>query len=101
DPIFHVAAGTIHIFVQVLRPTLGSLERGDDKARIGLPGGELRLGHDPSLAAPAVERSPPEILEAARRLAGPPAPWLRPRPLPCHLRNQPGLLGPSAGRRPT
>src|SRR5262249_33703282 len=85
----------IHFLIQVFRLALGSLERGNDKARIGLPGGELRLGHDPPLAAPAVERGPLEILEAARRLAGPPALRLRPRHLTCDLGDQPGILGQS------
>src|SRR5262249_56327695 len=44
------------------------------------------------LAAPAVERGPSKILEAARWLAGPPALRLRPRHLACDLCNQPWIL---------
>ena len=44
-------------------------QRGDDKAWVGLALGPFRLGDDPALAAPALERPPSEVLEAARRLA--------------------------------
>src|SRR5262249_49721673 len=73
DAVFHIAAGAIHLFVQVLRLALGSLQRGDDEAWIGLAGRELGLAHDPALTAPTVERDPPKVFEAARSLAGPTA----------------------------
>src|SRR5262245_1375950 len=95
DAIFHVTARAVDFFVKMLRLALGSLQRGDDEARIGLPGGELRLAHDTPLAAPAVERGPSKILEAARRLAGPPALRLRPRHFTRDLCNQTRILGQS------
>jgi hypothetical protein len=52
---------------------LGAREQGDDKARIGLALGELRLGDDAPLAAPTLARQPLELLEGARRLAAAPA----------------------------
>src|SRR5262249_3612049 len=95
DAIFHVTARAVDFFVKILRLAFGSLQRGDDEARIGLPSGELRLAHDTPLAAPAVERGPSKILEAARRLAGPPALRLRPRHLARDLCNQTRILGQS------
>src|SRR5262249_38749219 len=52
---------------------LGTRERGDDKARIGLVFCPFRLRHHPAGAAPARPRPPPEVPEAPRRLAGTPA----------------------------
>jgi hypothetical protein len=46
-------------------------QRGDDKARVGLAAGPLGLADDAARLAPAVQRRPRQILEPARRLAGP------------------------------
>ena len=51
------------------RPRLSARERGDDEPRISLALRPLRLGDDAAPAAPAVERAPLEVLEAARRLS--------------------------------
>jgi hypothetical protein len=52
---------------------LGARKRSDDKARIGLALGQLRLGDDAAFAAPTLARQPLELLEDARRLAAAPA----------------------------
>src|SRR5258708_40100131 len=69
DAVFHIAAGAIDVLVEVARRRLGTLQRGDDEARIGLALGPLGLGDDATPAAPTVDRAPLEVLEAARRLA--------------------------------
>src|SRR5208283_3966198 len=68
DAVLHVAAGAVDVLVEFSRAGLCALERGDDEARIGLVLCPLRLGDDAAPAAPAVERAPLEVLEAARRL---------------------------------
>jgi hypothetical protein len=70
DAVFHLAAGAVDLLVEVAGVVLRARQRGNDKARIGLALGPLRLGDDPPLGAPAVARAPAEILEAACRLAG-------------------------------
>src|SRR4249920_4053844 len=69
----HVAAGAVDLFVKIAGLALGTRERGDDEARIGLVFCPFRLRHHSASAAPAAPRRPPEILEASRRLAGTPA----------------------------
>src|SRR6185437_10926443 len=69
DAVFHIAASAVDVLVEVPRRRLGPLQRGDDEARIGLALGPLGLGDDATPAAPAVDRTPLEVLEAARRLA--------------------------------
>jgi hypothetical protein len=59
-----------HVLVELTCARLAALERGDDEARIGFALRPLRLGDDEALPAPAIERTPLEILEAARRAAG-------------------------------
>ena len=46
-------------------------QRGDDKARIGLPFGPLRLGDNPALTAPTGAGAPGKVLEAALGFARP------------------------------
>jgi hypothetical protein len=40
----------------MLRGDLGRLERGDDKARVGITASDLCLADDAAVAAPAVDR---------------------------------------------
>lgn len=81
DPILHLAAGAVEIFVE--SPCIGCLaaERGDDIARIGSLGEMLGLDHDPARAAPAVARAVVEFIEHP---AGP-------------FRLEEALLGPATG----
>ena len=69
----HVAAGAVDLFVKIAGLALVTREQGDDEARIGLVFCPFRLRHDPTPVAPTAPRRPPEVLEAARRLAGTPA----------------------------
>ena len=89
DPVLHVAAGAVDLFVKIAGLAFGTRERGDDEARIGLVFCPFRLRHDPALATPAAPRRPPEVLEAPRRLAGTPA-----------LRRSPLKLGLDFGDEP-
>src|SRR5205823_5570032 len=77
---------------EIFWPALGALERGDDETRIGLTFGPFSLGHDTALATPAASRRPPELLEVARGLAGPPALRFGPRELVLDLGNQAEIL---------
>src|SRR3981189_2103245 len=70
DPVLHVAPGAVNVLIELTCASLAAPERGDDEARIGLALRPLRLGDDAALLAPAIERTPLEILEAARRTAG-------------------------------
>src|SRR5206468_6894118 len=70
DAVLHVTARAIDVLIELPRARLAALERGDDEARIGLALRPLRLGDDAALSAPAIERAPLEVLEAARRAAG-------------------------------
>src|SRR5205823_13616831 len=70
DPVLHLAARAVELFVEVAGLVLLARQRGDDKPRIGLAFGPFRLGDDAALAAPAVARRPGEVPEAARRLPG-------------------------------
>jgi hypothetical protein len=70
DTVFHLAAGAVELLVEIFGFAFAAFERGDDIARICLVAGELRLGNDAPLAAPAPARLPAELLEIARRLAG-------------------------------
>src|SRR6202040_2700000 len=81
--------GSVDLFVKIAGLALGTGERGDDEARIGLVFCPFRLRHDPALATPAAPRHPPEVLEAPRRLAGTPA-----------LRRSPLKLGLDFGDEP-
>src|SRR4029077_141578 len=73
DPVLHVAAGAVDLFIKIAGLALGTRERGDDEARVGLVLCPFRLRHHPAGAAPARPRRPPEVLETPRRLAGTPA----------------------------
>src|ERR1700735_2346471 len=66
----HLAAGAIDLLVEVTGLGFFAWERGHDKARIALAPGPFRLGDDPARAAPAIERRPDEVLEAASGFAG-------------------------------
>ncbi len=68
DPILHLAAGAIDILVEIAAVTFG--QRRDDKAGVFFAPGPLSFGNDAPLAAPALERRPGKVLEAACRLAG-------------------------------
>ena len=46
----HVAAGAVDLLVKIAGLALGTGERGDDEARIGLVFCPFRLRHDPALA---------------------------------------------------
>src|SRR5712692_4477834 len=72
DPVLHIAAGAVDFLVKISCFALRTRKRSDHKARIGFPLRPLGLGDNPPPAAPAVARRPPEVLEASRRLAGPP-----------------------------
>ena len=89
DPVLHVAAGAVDLFVKIAGLAFGTGQRGDDEARIRLVFCPFRLRHDPALATPAAPRHPPEVLEAPRRLAGTPA-----------LRRSPLKLGLDFGDEP-
>lgn len=58
DAVFHLAAGAVGFLVEM--PCLGflRLERGDDKAGIGLALCPFRLADDTALPAPAFQRAP-------------------------------------------
>jgi len=70
DAVLHLAAGAIDRLVEVARLGRLGLEAGDDEARVGVALGAFGLADDPAPAAPAVERGPHEVAEAARRPAG-------------------------------
>src|SRR6516162_9512695 len=67
---FSIAAGAVEFLVEVAGLVLLARQRGDDKPRIGFVPCPFRLADDPALAAPALEGSPGEVLEAPRRLGG-------------------------------
>src|SRR6516162_7434511 len=71
-----VATRAVELLVKVFGFAFGAGERSDDKTRIGLALGKLSLGNNPPFPAPTTARLVPEILEAPRRLLGPPAPRL-------------------------
>ena len=66
----HVAARAVDLFVEMPRTCLAPLQRGDNKARIGLATGDLRLADDPAFTAPTVQGGVAEVLETAGSLAG-------------------------------
>src|ERR1700760_1227382 len=70
DPIFHVATRTVDPLIQPPAIDCGGWQRGDDEARIGLALGPFSLADDAPDAAPAVQRRPAEVLEAASGLGG-------------------------------
>jgi hypothetical protein len=51
DPVLHVAAGAVDLLVEVFGLALGTLQRGDNEARIGVAFGKLGLGDDPALGS--------------------------------------------------
>ena len=93
DPVLHLAAGAVDLFVEEAAVGLGLLERGDDEARIGLARCPFRLADHPAAARPAVERGVAEVLEAA----GGPACGRRLRlglsEFRLDLRHRPGIAG--------
>src|SRR5215469_10272069 len=70
DAVLHLAAGTVEFFIEMAGAGLGAGQRGHDEAGIVLAWGVLRLGDNPTPAAPAVQGAPQEVLEPPRRLAG-------------------------------
>src|SRR5580700_3654562 len=66
DAVFHLAAGAIEFLVEVAGLVRLTRQRSDDKAWVGLALGPFRLGDDPALAAPALERPPSEVLRLPR-----------------------------------
>ena len=90
DGVLHLAALAIELLVEISGPDPGIPQRGEDEARIGFAVGPFGLGDDPALAAPALARTPHEVLEAALWLA---AARAGPRQLGLDLRDQPGVLG--------
>lgn len=69
DAVLHVATGAIDLLVELTRAGPGTLERGHNKAWIGLALRPLRLGNDAPFPAPAVARAPVEVLEPPCRAA--------------------------------
>jgi hypothetical protein len=69
NPVLHLAAGAVDRLIEMPRANLGPLERGDDKARVGVAARPFGLADHAAVAAPAVQRAPGEVAEAARRLA--------------------------------
>src|SRR5215468_6453380 len=63
DPVLHIAAGTVDCLIKIARFALGTCERGDDEARIGVAVRPLSFGDNPALAAPALACPPLELLE--------------------------------------
>ena len=101
DAVLHLAAGAVDLLVEVRASQLGSAERGDDEARIGLALRPLGLADDAAPAAPALARRPQEVLEAARRLAGGRALGRRPRPARPRSRRPAARCGPGRTRKST
>ena len=69
DPILDLAAGAVDVLVEGAGVDRGGAERGHDETGIGALGQVLGLGDDAPLAAPAVQRAPLQLGEAARRAA--------------------------------
>ena len=93
DPVLHLAAGAVDLLVEEAAVGLGSFERGDDEARIGLALRPLRLADHPAPAGPAVARRVAEVLEAAGGLAGRCRRRRRLGEFGFDLRRQPGVAG--------
>ena len=93
DPVLHIATRAVEFLVKVFGFAFGAGERSDDKTRIGLALGKLSLGNNPQLPAPTTARLVPEILEAPRRLLGPPAPRLGTPELAFDIGKKPRILG--------
>jgi hypothetical protein len=70
DAVLHLATGAVDPLVDAAGIGLLALQRGDDKARVGLATGPLGLADDAPAARPAVEGGPAEVAEAAGRPAG-------------------------------
>src|SRR5687768_3544855 len=70
DAVLHVAAGAIDVLIEPASFGLGRPERSHDEARVRALRQVLGLGDDPAAAAPAVQRGPAELGEAAGGLAG-------------------------------
>ena len=65
DAVFHLAAGAVELLVEVAGLVHLAPQRSDDKPRIGFAAGPFRLGDDPTLAAPTLERPPSEVFGSA------------------------------------
>ena len=70
DAVLHIAARAVDVLVEERCGTLGCIERGDDEARIGLPACPFGLADHAAFVAPAVQRAPHEVPEAACRSPG-------------------------------
>ena len=70
DAVLHLASCAIDRLIEVLCFGRLGIEAGDEEAGIGVALGAFGLGDDPAPAAPAIERTPHELLEAPRRPAG-------------------------------
>src|SRR5215831_8251594 len=95
DPVLHIAAGTVDRLIKIARFALGTCERGNDEARIGVAVRPLSFGDNPALAAPALARPPLELLETPCWLAGTLAFLLDGRELTGDLGIKPIVLGQS------
>ncbi len=93
DAVLHVSARAVDLLVEMATFDLGATERGDDEARIGLALGPFGFADDAATSAPARARRVPEVLEAPRRLAGPPALRLGLSHVPLDLLGQPFVAG--------
>jgi len=93
DPVLHIATRAVELLVKVFGFAFGAGERSDDKTRIGLALGKLSLGNNPPFPAPTTARLVAEILEAPRRLLGPPAPRLGTLELAFDIGKKPRILG--------
>jgi hypothetical protein len=69
DPVLDVAAGAVDVLVQGTGVDGPGGERGHDQARVCSLGQVLGFRHDAARPAPAVERAPEEVGEAAGRTA--------------------------------
>ena len=63
-------ARAIDLFIKPATVAIGSRQRDDDEARVGLALRPFRLGDDAPLPAPALAGRPGQFLEPARRLTG-------------------------------
>jgi hypothetical protein len=70
DAVFHLAAGTVDLLIEMPCANLARCERRDNKARVGLAAGDFGLADDAPFAAPTVTCAVSEVLEAACRLVG-------------------------------
>ena len=98
DAVLHLAARAIDFLVKLsVLQRLVACQRGDDEARIGAFWQMLRLGHDPALAAPALEGLVAQFLEYAFGFAAFLGFGLGLGQFVCDLSFEPGVAG--QGRR--